>query len=229
MSDVFSRNILFWGQAAQDRLQACAVLVAGVGGLGCQVAELLVRSGVGELLLVDNGVVDETDLNRQSLYTLHDIGERKVDVAARRLQSLTGRTRIQVLPIRVSSDAPCAAALADHTFDGIADCLDNFPSRFALEKYLPPGAFMVHGGVQHDFGQVTTLCNGRTPSLMDIYGPQPAESEPIPVCPTAVAGIASIMAHEVLGNILDRPQLVGTMLILEFSDLSVFRQRLTRV
>ncbi|MDO9578155.1 MAG: hypothetical protein Q7J16_09740, partial [Candidatus Cloacimonadales bacterium] len=54
-------------------------------------------------------------------------------------------------------------------FAGIADCLDNFAARFELEQLMQPNQFLVHGGVQNDYGQITTIKIGKTQTLKEIY------------------------------------------------------------
>ena len=71
-----------------------AVAVAGAGGLGCAVSEILVRSGIGRLVLIDDGRVDVPDLNRQILYSMEDVGKTKVDAAAEKLRGICPFTEI---------------------------------------------------------------------------------------------------------------------------------------
>ena len=112
-------------------------------------------------------------------------------------------------------------------FDGIADCLDNFASRFELEELLSENQFLVHGGVQNDFGQITTIIPNKTQSLKDIY---PGIHIPVavPVVPQIVITIGSMMAQEIIYNIFDKPQLINKMLIIELSDFSMFKVKIEK-
>ncbi len=218
---VFSRNIKAWGADKQRRLAECSVLVAGVGGLGCTVAQVLVRAGVGKLILMDAGIVDEPDLNRQILYTSADLGRPKVEVAAEKLSAIHQQTTIVTLPLRLEDDPAHFDAVRQHAFHGIADCFDTFRSRFVLEKLLTPEQFYVHGGVLNDYGQVTTIKKGITRALRELYAnaEDPMDS-PLPVCPSIVICVGTLLAHEVLNNLWETPQLLNTMLIVELSDFT---------
>ena len=225
-SDVFARNRLHWGDEQQRQLADACVFVAGVGGLGCAVAELLARAGVGTLLLVDSGVIDPPDLNRQILYTLADVGRPKVDVAAEKLAAIHGQTNIFAFKGRIEPNTPLRDALFEHRIDGIADCFDTFSSRFALEDYLQDGMFLVHGGVQNDYGQITTIKPPVTKTLKAMYPNVEDARSPIPVCPQIVVCIAALMVNELLNNLWGTPQLLNTLLIVELSDFSFFKMTL---
>lgn len=216
--EIFARNLLFWGEQKQQRLAESSVLVAGVGGLGCVVSELLVRAGVGKLLLLDHGVIDEPDLNRQALYTMHDLGKAKVDAACSKLLAMTGLANIIPLNLTINADLP--STLAQYRFDGIVDCLDNFQSRFHLETVLHDDLFLVHGGVRADYGQITTIITHRTQSLKDLYADQTEVAAPIPVSASIVFCVGSLMAHEVLNNLWHEPELVNQLLVVELADFS---------
>jgi molybdopterin/thiamine biosynthesis adenylyltransferase len=217
---LFARNILFWGKEKQHKLVEACILVAGVGGLGSTVSEILVRAGIGKLIIVDNGVVDEPDLNRQILYTLDDLGKVKVEVAAEKLAAIHGRSTIVPINRRLENDATLFETLWQSNFQGIADCFDNFRSRFVLEQLLKEEMFLVHGGVQSDYGQITTIKKNTTRMLEDLYSNIEDASSPLPVCPQIVSCVAALMAYEVLNNLWDHPQLLNTLLIVELSDFS---------
>ena len=218
---VFSRNIKAWGTGKQQQLSQCSVLVAGVGGLGCTVAQVLVRAGVGRLILMDAGVVDEPDLNRQILYTAADLGRPKIEVAAEKLAAIHQHTTIVTLPMRLEDDPVHLRAARQYAFHGIADCFDTFRSRFVLEKLLTPEHFYVHGGVLNDYGQVTTIKQGITRTLRELYAnAEDPKDTPLPVCPSIVICVGTLLAHEVLNNLWGAPQLLNTMLIVELSDFT---------
>ena len=227
MSDIFSRNILLWGEKVQKKLFQSSVLIAGVGGLGCVVAEILVRSGIGKLILLDNKTIDEPDLNRQLLYSVNDLGKEKVIVAAKKLRAMTGKTKIEPIKTSIADTKKFQKIMRSLMLDGAADCLDNFKSRFVLEKLLPPKSFMVHGGAQRDFGQITSIVKGETAPLQHFFCEHASVENPIPICPSAVCVIASIMAHEIINNLIGAPQLKNEMLIIELSDFSMFRQKIS--
>lgn len=217
---LFARNILFWGDEKQKQLAEARILVAGVGGLGSTVAEILVRAGIGTLVILDDGIIDEPDLNRQIQYTQNDLGKAKVEIAARKLSSIHQQTTIIPIRRRLEDDPALRDSLRQHKVDGIADCFDSFESRFVLEKSLQDNMFLVHGGVQSDYGQVTTMKRGQTPLFSELYAQMEDSDSPLPVCPQSVICIASLMAHEVMNNIWQAPKLLNTLLIVELADFT---------
>ena len=227
VAESFARNTLAWGEEKQQRLADACILVAGVGGLGCTVSEILVRSGVGKLIILDNGVVDEPDLNRQILYTLDDLGKKKVDVAAEKLAAIHQQSTIIPINRRIEEDATLFETLWQYKFHGIADCFDNFSSRFVLEQLLKEDMFLVHGGVQNDYGQITTIKKNVTRMLKKLYPNVEDPDSPLPVCPQIVTCVASMMAYEVLNNLWDTPQLMNILLIVELSDFSFSKIQLS--
>ncbi len=210
----YNRQILHWGQKRQQRLETATVLIAGVGGLGATVGQLLVRAGIGKLYLVDTGRIDWPDLNRQLLYTEADIGQTKLEVARQTLQQINANVKIELLPTRI-----------DHTFQApadvaiIADCLDNYTSRFDLEAGLSTDSFLVHGGIEGDQGQVLTLQKGKSQSLADIFTGTRQPPDVIPVTGAGATILAGFMVNELFNTIFGQPQLLNRFLIVGLSDL----------
>lgn len=218
--DIFARNIAFWGREQQDSLAGKSIFIAGAGALGCIVAEILVRCGVGRIIIADRGIIDPPDLNRQSLYTLCDLGEPKVYVAAERLKVVTGRT--QVIPMNISiGDDEIADVLAG--CNGVADCLDNFPSRFALEQALSEKTFMVTGALLGDYGQLTSIIPGRTVRLQDLFAGLGLAEKTTPVTSMIVFVVGSLMAQEIINNLKGEPQLAGELLVVGMSGFFLER------
>ncbi len=216
--DMFSRNIKFWGEEKQKILANSSILIAGIGGLGCAVAEVLVRAGIGKLILIDNDKVEISNLNRQILFDKNDIGKSKVKVAQQKLKAINPKLEVEAF----QQDITDLKDLHLPYFDGIADCLDNFAARFELEKLLRINHFLVHGGVQNDFGQITTIISDKTQSLKEIY---PGMHIPVslPIVPQIVITIGSMIVQEIINNLFDKPQLINKMLIIELSDFSMFK------
>ena len=216
--EIFSRNILFRGKEKQEIVRNSSILIAGIGGLGCVVSEILVRSGIGKLILVDFDIVNGSDLNRQILYDHNDIGKPKAEIARNKLKAISDHS--DIIPLQIKITESNLIEFKNHYFNGIADCLDNFESRFALERLLRKDQFLVHGGVESDFGQITTIIPEKTQRLKDIYPNMKNRDSIIPVIPTTVLTIGSLMAQEILNNILGEPKLVNEMLIIELADFS---------
>ena len=221
INQIFQRNIQFWGEEKQKTLADSSILIAGVGGLGCTVAEILTRAGIGKLILIDNRIVEASNLNRQILFDVSDIRKPKVDVANQKLQAINPKLKVETIQKDITD---LNKAHIPH-FTGIADCLDNFAARFELEKLMQPHQFLVHGGVQNDFGQITTIKIGVTQILKEIY-PGTHIPVPVPIIPQTVTTIGSLMAQEIINNLLDNPQLINKMLILELADFSMFKVKI---
>jgi adenylyltransferase/sulfurtransferase len=129
----YSRHILLdeLGADAQARFAAAHALVVGAGGLGNPAAQFLASAGIGTLTLVDADVVDLTNLQRQILFAMDDVGTPKVEAAARRLAAVNPEVRIVPVAKRVG-DAELAALVV--AADVVLDCTDNFATRHAINR-----------------------------------------------------------------------------------------------
>lgn len=129
-SERFDRQIRYFADITtgptpsqcQARLESARIVVLGVGGLGGWSALSLACCGVGEMLLVDGDRVEESNLNRQVLYTEADIGRLKVEAAAERLGAFNSRMRLGTIPERVDSEDSVAAAIEG--YDLVIDAAD---------------------------------------------------------------------------------------------------------
>ena len=141
-----------------------------------------------------------------------------MEIAKQKLKAINSNLNVDIFQKDVSE------LIDSHLpyYDGIADCLDNFAARFELEILLRENQFLVHGGVQNDFGQITTIKNGITQSLKQIFGEQ-KDDVAFGIIPQTVITIGSMMAHEIINNIFDEPQLLNKLLIIELSDFSMFK------
>jgi molybdopterin synthase catalytic subunit len=213
-ADRYNRQILHWGKERQQLLEEATVLIAGVGGLGATVSQLLVRAGVGKLYLVDDGLVDWPDLNRQLLSSESDIGRSKLEIARQELQQINSSVIIELLPNRID----CGFHLPNDV-SIVADCLDNYPSRFHLEASLGAGSFLIHAGIEGDQGQVLTLQKGESQSLTEIFAGSQQPQGDIPVTGAGATILAGFMAHELFNTIFSQPQLLDRFLIVGLSDL----------
>ncbi|HUS25658.1 MAG TPA: HesA/MoeB/ThiF family protein [Candidatus Binatia bacterium] len=138
------------GVHGQQLLRDSAVLVCGLGGLGCASAQYLCAAGVGRLDLADHDRVDRSNLARQVLYGAGDVGQPKAPVAAARLSALNADVAVQAHALRL--DAATLPPLVSRA-DVVLDCTDNFDARFAINaacvaarKPLVSGAAIRFGG-----------------------------------------------------------------------------------
>ena len=211
---IFDRQLLYWGKEKQKKLSETAVLIAGVGGLGSFVSQILVRVGVGKIYIVDRGIVDEPDLNRQILYNKTDIGKEKVYVAVEKLKAIHNFT--EVVPIFTEIDENFEIPLDVNI---VADCLDNFESRKILNTILRDGIVEVHIAVERDYGQVITLIKGSSPDLAEVEKEYFRYDKTIPVSANSVGVIASLGANEVINCIIGECKLTDTMLFVDLGSL----------
>lgn len=215
-SDRYARHLLQWGEEKQRIIGASSLLIAGAGGLGSMVSQLMVRAGIGCLYLVDNGTVDWPDLNRQTLYCEKDVGRKKADIAGQRLKQINSTTRI--IPIDRSIDTSFSIPADVH---GVADCLDNFSARFDLFNSTPDGLFFVHGAVHAESGQAVTLIKGISQPLDEILAGSRQPEGQIPVTPDSVVVIAGLISNELFNCLAGTPKLLDRMLVINLADFHI--------
>ncbi len=214
--EYFRRHIRILGDDCYRRLRNSKILIAGVGGLGSTVSELLVRFGVGELVIVDDGVIDEPDINRQILYGFEDIGKRKVDIAEERLKMITGKTQIEKRFERIDKDFKLPRGI-----DIAVDCLDNFETRYILDDLLCKANIpLVHAGVESYFFQLLIVDRERVKKLSDIFKNIKDKKE-IEVLPTTVLIAASLEAFETVNFLCGKSNITGKLLIGDLNDYTV--------
>ena len=128
----FSRSIPLIGEDGLARLAACRVTVVGLGGVGGYVVEVLARSGVGALTLIDGDKVEESNLNRQIAALSKDIGRYKAEVLAAIVEQINPRCKVNAV-CEMLADSNCAALV-----DGascVADAIDSLAAKAALAVY----------------------------------------------------------------------------------------------
>ncbi len=130
MQDQFSRTRLLLGGAAIHTLQESHVIVFGVGGVGGYAVEVLARSGVGAIDVVDNDSVCPSNINRQILATVNTVGELKVDVAERRIREINPQCLVRKHPTFYLPE--CADDFDLSQYDYVLDCIDTVTAKLDL-------------------------------------------------------------------------------------------------
>ncbi|MGY0611754.1 MULTISPECIES: molybdopterin-synthase adenylyltransferase MoeB [unclassified Luteimonas] len=190
----YSRHLLLpeIGMRGQKRLAMARVLMLGAGGLGSPAAFYLAAAGVGELRIVDDDVVERSNLQRQILHADADIGLRKVDSAEVRLSALNPRMKIEAVAERLTS------ANVERLLEGVdvvVDGADNFPVRYLLnDACVRLGVPLVYGAVHRFEGQVSVFDAGRHRGEAPCYRclfPEPPPAGAAPSC--SEAGVLGVL------------------------------------
>jgi molybdopterin/thiamine biosynthesis adenylyltransferase len=220
----FSRNQRLLSLEDQQKLHRASVAVIGLGGLGGAVTELLARLGVGNLTLIDGDVFDETNLNRQQLCTVSNLGISKAEVATTRVGQLNPATRVTSHALFLCQEN--GGQLLEK-IDCAVDCLDTITDRFALEKICTGlNIPMVSAAIAGCSGQVTVIEPGKN-SLKTIYGdpekaPQRGVEASLGTLAFTTTFMASIECAEVVNLIIGKKScLRGNLLFADLSDYSV--------
>ena len=207
----YSRQILLFGEEGQERLKKAKVFIAGAGGLGCPIALYLAVAGIGEIRLVDRDIVDRTNLNRQVLHWESDIGELKARSAEAKLREANPDIRVEALAVTIDeTNVRDLVAGADL----IVDAMDNFPTRYLLNREaLRSGVPLIHGAIRGFDGQATTIIPGRT-ACLDCIFPEAPPGEVFPVVGTTPGVIGLIQANEAIKYITGTGDLLLNRLLL---------------
>jgi sulfur-carrier protein adenylyltransferase/sulfurtransferase len=231
----YSRHLLIpeIGVEGQQRLLEAKVLLVGAGGLGSPAALYLAAAGIGRLGIVDDDVVDESNLQRQVLHSTAALGEPKVESAARRLEGLN--PDVEVVSFRERVTVETVDRILGRGWDVVVDGADNFPTRYLLnDASVWQGVPVVHGSIFRFEGQATVFAPGRGPCYRCLF-PEPPPPELAPSCAEGgVLGvlpgvIGSIQGAEALKVVLGigRP-LIGRLLLYDalagsFDEVAVRR------
>jgi len=130
----FSRQLVLKniGPKGQKKILSSKILIVGVGGLGCPAAESLVRAGIGTIGLVDNDIINLSNIHRQSLFSSKDVKKLKVSVAAKKLKEINPLTKIVIYKSRL--DKKNIESIIEN-YELIIDGSDNFKTKFLINDY----------------------------------------------------------------------------------------------
>ncbi len=192
----YSRHLSLadFGVEGQEKLKAARVLVVGAGGLGSPVLFYLAAAGVGDLRIADDDEVALSNLQRQILFTVDDLGRNKAAVAAERLARLNTSVKLQAIQERITSGNALQVA---GDCDVIVDATDNFATRYLLnDACVLAGKPLIYGSILRFEGHVAAFnvhqpdgsfsCNYR-----DLF-PEPPDPDSVPNCEQA--GVIGVLA-----------------------------------
>lgn len=133
MSDYLERSKQLLGENKIESLKDKTILVIGIGGVGGTALEALARSGFKKFVIIDSDKVDVTNLNRQILFTNEDIGKSKVEVAKKRLLSISNDLEIETIEAKVEEGS--LEKLSIGKVDFIVDAIDFVEGKLAIYEY----------------------------------------------------------------------------------------------
>ncbi|WP_104160502.1 molybdopterin-synthase adenylyltransferase MoeB [Arthrobacter sp. ZGTC212] len=222
----YSRHLIIpeFGMVAQQRLKNARVLVIGAGGLGSPALLYLAAAGVGTLGIVDDDTVDESNLQRQVIHGVSDIGSSKAESARRSIHELNPLVTVQLHPVRLDA-ANVLEIFAG--YDLILDGTDNFATRYLVNDAAEIlGKPYVWGSILRFDGQVSVFWGQHGPTYRDLY-PQAPPAGSVPSCAEGgvlgvlCAQIGSVMVNEAVKLITGTGvTLLGRVLVLNALDMS---------
>mgnify|MGYP003687208445 FL=1 len=232
----FSRQIILKdiGSLGQKKIKQAKVLIIGAGGLGCPVAEFLTRAGVGVLGIVDDDLVNLSNIHRQSLYDIKDLKKLKVKCAKNKLDKINPKTLIKIHNLRL--DEKNAVKLIKQ-YNFIVDGSDNFKTKFLINDLsLKLKKFLVVGAISKFDGHILTynFKKKKIPCLRCFFQEDKILDDILNceyegVLGTVAGVIGTLQANEVLKQILDIGKgLDGQILILDLLNLNFRKAKIKK-
>ncbi len=222
MSERYARQMVLpqVGATGQERLARSRVLIVGAGGLGCPVLQYLAAAGAGRIVLVDHDRVEESNLHRQPLYRMEQLGQPKVLAARDALRAANPEVHIEPRPERLT---PANAAALLEEADIAVDAADSFAVTYVLSDVCQrAGKPLVSASVLGLTGYVGAFC-ASAPSYRAVFPEMPRQAGSCAqsgVLGTAVGIVGTLQAHYVLALLLAlEPSVLGRITTLDLATL----------
>ena len=224
----YSRQIILKniGIVGQNKILKSKVLIVGMGGLGCPVAEFLTRSGIGSIGIIDHDLVNISNIHRQTLYDEKDLGKLKVKIAKKKLNNINSKTKIDAYNFKLDEKKFINII---KNYDYIVDGTDNFETKFLINDLsLKYKKFLVTGAISKFDGHIFTFDfnNKKNPCLKCFYQEETISDDILNceyegVIGTIAGIIGTMQANEILKKILNvGNDLNGYILILDLLNLN---------
>ncbi len=224
----FSRQLILKdvGAKGQKKILSSKILIVGIGGLGCPAAENLVRAGIGTIGLIDNDIVNLSNIHRQSLFNSKDIKKLKVTVAAKRLKEINPLTKIKTYKSRLTKKN---IENIIKNYDLIIDGSDNFKTKFLINDYcMEYKKKLITGAISKFDGHVFSFDfkDKKTASLKSFYQEKEIQDDILNceyegVLGTTASIVGTTQANEALKMIMEIGQnLKNQILIIDLLNLN---------
>ena len=224
----FSRQLVLKniGAKGQKKILSSKILVVGVGGLGCPAAENLVRAGIGTIGLIDNDIVNLSNIHRQSLFNSKDVKKLKVSVAAKKLKKINPLTKIKTYKSRLDKNN-IQKIIKDYEL--IIDGSDNFKTKFLVNDYcIKYKKKLITGAISKFDGHIFTFDfkDKETASLKNFYQEKEVSDDILNcefdgVIGTTASIVGATQANEALKMIMEIGQnLKNQILIIDLLNLN---------
>ncbi len=208
----------FIGKEAQEKVNTKTVAIVGCGGLGSPLVQMAARSGIKKLILVDNDIVSHSNLGRQILYTTHDIGKYKAEVAKEIAKKINPHMEVVAYTERLTSDNVDKLLHEAHI---ILDGTDNYKTRFILSRYAEKtGKDFVFGAVAGAYGMAKAFPHTEGIYLHHVMNPSLETAEAVPTAesgglvPSILLFITGFMWTEALKMAMERYDLVNDKMLI---------------
>ena len=224
----FSRQLVLKniGPKGQKKILSSKVLIVGVGGLGCPAAESLVRAGIGTIGLIDNDIVNLSNIHRQSLFSSKDIKKLKINVAAKKLREINPLTKIKTYKSRLNEKN---IKNIIKSYELIIDGSDNFKTKFLINDYcIKLKKKLITGAISKFDGHIFTFNfkDKKTASLRNFYQENDISDDILDcefegVLGTTASIVGATQANEALKMVMEIGQnLKNQILIIDLLNLN---------
>ena len=232
----FSRQIILKniGILGQKKIIQSKVLIIGMGGLGCPVAEFLTRAGIGSLGIVDYDNVNLSNIHRQSLYDNSDLNKSKVSIAKKKLKKINSKTKVICHKVKLNENNFNKIV---KNYNYIVDGSDNFKTKFLINDFcIKSKKFLVTGAISKFDGHIFTFNfkDKKTPCLRCFFQENKISDDILNceyegILGTVAGIIGTIQANEILKQILNiGKNLNGFILILDLLNLNFRKVKLSK-
>ena len=224
----FSRQLILKniGAKGQKKILSSKILIVGIGGLGCPAAESLVRAGIGTIGLVDNDIVNLSNIHRQCLFNSKDIKKSKVSVAAQKLKEINPLTKIKTYKLRLNKNNIKSII---KNYELIIDGSDNFRTKFLINDYcIKYKKKLITGAITKFDGHIFTFDfkYKKTASLKNFYQEKEISDDVLNcefegVLGTTASIVGTLQANEALKMLMENGQnLKNQILIIDLLKLN---------
>ena len=207
----YGRQIRLFGEEGQEKLKRTSVFIGGAGGLGSIVSMYMAAAGFGKICIADCDSVELSNLNRQVLHRTNDLGRYKADSALDTLCSINPEISVETMVETINEET------VDQLLQGcdlIMDAMDNFPTRYLLNKAAISRKIpLFHGAISGLQGQATTIIPGKTACLRCIFPRAPPDAA-FPALGSTCGIIGSIQVTEAVKYTLGLGELLQNRLLL---------------